>query len=52
MFQIQMAEYRDKGTVEKPLISDKQIKERTVSEVSVEGIEIKDENGNETLNVC
>ena len=47
-----MAEYRDKGEIEKPILSDEQVKKRTMSEVSVEGIEIKDEDGNEALNVC
>ena len=52
MFRQQMAEYQEKGEVEKPILSEEQAKERTLSEVSVEGIEIKDEDGNEALNVC
>lgn len=51
MFRIQMAEYQQKGEVERPLVSEEQAKERTLSEVSVEGIEIRDEDGNEALNV-
>ena len=51
MFRIQMAEYQEKGEVERPLVSEEQAKKRTLSEISVEGIEIKDDDGNEALNV-
>lgn len=46
-----MAEYREKGEVEKPILSDEELKERSLSEASIEGIEIKDEDGSEELNV-
>ena len=51
MFQQQMAEYRESGEVEKPILSEEAAKERSLSEVSVEVIDIKDEDGDKALDV-
>lgn len=49
MFDQQMAEYLEKGEVEKPILSEEAAKSRTMSELSVENMEIEDVAGSEQL---
>ena len=51
MFDQQMAEYLEKGEVEKPILSEEAAKSRTMSELSVENMEIEDVAGSEQLKV-
>ena len=51
MFDQQMAEYREKGEVEKPLLSEDVVRGRAFSEQSVEDVDIEDEIGDEQLKV-
>lgn len=51
MFKQQMTEYQEKGTVEKPILSKEEVRDRAVSELSVENVEIVDANGDKQLQV-
>ena len=51
MFKQQMSEYKEKGSVEKPIVSDDELRERSFSEISVEKVEIEDSEGDEKLKV-
>lgn len=51
MFKQQMSEYMEKGSVEKPIVSDDELRERSFSEISVEKVKIEDSEGDEKLKV-
>ncbi|XP_011403697.1 PREDICTED: restin homolog [Amphimedon queenslandica] len=49
MFKQQMSEYIEKGSVEKPILSDDELRDRSLSELSVERVNIEDTEGDEEL---
>ena len=51
MFKQQMSEYIEKGSVEKPILSDDELRDRSLSELSVERVSIEDTEGDEKLKV-
>ena len=51
MFKQQMMEYKEKGSVEKPILSEEAARERTLSEQSLEAVEIVDTVGDQQLMV-
>ena len=51
MFDQQMAEYKEKGEVEKPLLSEDGVRGRALSEQSIDDVDIEDEMGDEQLKV-
>ena len=51
MFKQQMMEYKEKGSVEKPILSEEAARERTLSEQSLDAVEIVDTIGDQQLMV-
>ena len=49
MFKQQMTEYKEKGSVEKPILSEEAARERTLSERSLDAVEIVDTIGDQQL---
>lgn len=46
-----MAEYRESGMVERPILADNAARERAMSEKSIDDVEIEDTIGQEELKV-
>ena len=46
-----MMEYKEKGSVEKPILSEEAARERTLSEQSLDAVEIVDTVGDQQLMV-
>ena len=49
MFKQQMTEYKEKGSIEKPILSEEAARERTQSERSLDAVEIVDTIGEQQL---
>ena len=49
MFKQQMTEYKEKGSVEKPILSEEAARERTLSEQSLDAVQIVDTIGDQQL---
>ena len=46
-----MSEYQKKGTVEKPILSEEEARDRAISELSIDNVEIIDTAGDKQLQV-
>ena len=51
MFEQQMAEYRESGMVERPILAERVARERAMSEKSIDDVQIEDTIGQEQLKV-